>query len=196
MGGILTKMMITRLPTLLRQKITHFITVGTPHLGIPSIALNQLGVLLGNKQLNDLNSHNKTIRELNFKWDKIRDSIPHTFLFGIHDDVVPRKYAVPRDDEFNCIPVNADHSSICRPVDQFSEIVRKVSALLLNSLSSIVWERLDYETFERILNEYAANEGLESHKVSRLPRQNTQSDSFSATYASNHRPSSAYIASD
>ncbi len=160
MGGIVVKSLLTRLSESSRVKVSHFITLGTPHLGIPSISFNQFGKILGNRQFADLSSHNPFLQELNHAWDQIRLSVPHTFFYGLHDTIVPRKYGAPRNDLENCRALDADHFSICRPSETNRELVASLEAIILNSLTSVTWERLSYGTLKTICSDYKEREQL------------------------------------
>ncbi len=165
LGGLIIKLLLTRLPKGELQRVAHFVTLATPHLGIPSISLGRFGRLLGNRQISDLASYSSTLRELGFQWEEVRHFVPHTFLFGIHDTAVPRKLSVPRNDEENCIPVEADHFSICRPKGLEDEVVSRVRRVLLSSLTNITWEHVDHDTLKDLVADYAQKEGLANHSI-------------------------------
>ncbi len=175
MGGLIAKSLIVNLPLQYRSKVKNYITLCTPHLGVPSIILNKLANILGNKQYSDLGANEQTIRDLNHNWHDIKNSVNHTFFYGLYDEIVPKKYSISKDDEENGIPLEDDHFSVTRPTKEGDEVVRKITQILVKSLSSISWSKLTNDSLLNVSKKYAEKEGLNSKFITIYIKENSVS---------------------
>ena len=127
MGGLIAKSFIINCQKNIREKILCFISLATPHAGIPSKYIQTLTSIFSNPQFGDLSTFGIFLNNINTQWAEKRHEVNYSFFYGIHDSHVPPKYAVPVSEANHCIPTETDHFSIARPESAESEIVLTVA---------------------------------------------------------------------
>ncbi len=158
MGGLVAKSFLTQAPTEVLHRVAYYITLATPHCGIPSLALPKMSSILRNPQIGDLTAYGHALEKINAGWERIQDAISCAYLYGLHDDVVPSHLAIPRSEKLSCFSVDHDHFSITRPKRTDSDVALLLSNCLKVAASTPRWSRVTKIKLNSIVDDLWAAE--------------------------------------
>ncbi|MBB1382463.1 hypothetical protein H5071_10995, partial [Shewanella sp. SR41-2] len=117
MGGLVAKSCILKqLEEKHVSNIRGLISLAVPHSG--ALTANIGGLVSSNVQLQDLSVLSPTIDKLTREWIQTPNTPCTKYIYASHDDFVDKKSALAVDAlKKDSMAVNADHSSICKPMD-------------------------------------------------------------------------------
>ena len=135
MGGLVTKVAVSKLDSELRQKVKLFVSLSVPHIG-SNLAQFAHRLLGKNPQIRDLQSMGEFVEELSQRFANLKNLPQIYYQSGSQDNVVPPLSAIPSEvkTEFTA-RTNDDHFSVLNIQDRnnntlFRAIVDKLNSVL------------------------------------------------------------------
>lgn len=130
MGGLITKDLIVKdIVETGQTNIRLFISLAVPHLGSEKAVLGSL--ISSNLQVDNLRPLSDFIGNLNQQWIKLPNKPIVKYIYGTHDDYVPKVSAesIEIEDKDVC-SFPEDHESISKPKDESNTLVKAVCIFL------------------------------------------------------------------
>ena len=151
MGGLVGKLAVSSLRAASIALPISLVTLGTPHCGVASAVLPVASRSLRNQQLKDTTALSESLRRISLKWDSVQHQVPHLFLHGAFDDVVPPKSAQPASSRTRSVVVAQDHASIARPGTSSSDVIRHIRGFLHQLEWTVDWTVASDENLKTVV---------------------------------------------
>lgn len=135
MGGLVTKVALSKLDSTLRKKVKLFVSLSVPHIGsrLAKVGENLLG---NNPQIRDLQAMGEFVDELSQRFANLGNKPQIYYQSGSQDDVVPSLSAIPSEIQTELTARTSDtHFSVLEIHDRnnntlFRAIINKLSSVL------------------------------------------------------------------
>jgi hypothetical protein len=156
MGGLVVKNLIVTAienDSELEQNIIGYCSLATPHIGaIPSMLLSPFNV--NAKEMTPLNRDNIVLNNL---WIKHASKIDKTlYVTAKSDEIVDNISTVPSTDKkiFPSELIEADHTSICKPENASSKIIKITKKFITDCIKRISLDDYTLDEKAEVLSQY------------------------------------------